>query len=186
MMVHSRGSSFLVVALAFLLVGAACGLDVIKTTQGWEGGMLPKASNLEELVVRVGLTAPAFSVDTLYHPFLSFFYYPYTEWNMESDFLVRHNKPVVVYKYGVIDRTGQITTAGKALPPSLENLASGPIPSISLLKICLCLLPPRCGVMKRLTKRPDSCTTFSSPMSVWIKKKTSASMSSFTCVPPLK
>jgi hypothetical protein len=111
MMVHSRGSSFLVVALAFLLVGAACGLDVIKTTQGWEGGMLPKASNLEELVVRVGLTAPAFSVDTLYHPFLSFFYYPYTEWNMESDFLVRHNKPVVVYKYGVIDRTGQITTA---------------------------------------------------------------------------
>jgi hypothetical protein len=107
---------FVVLILVVAVTTAARGLDVVKTRQ----------DGLEALVVRDGAVAPSFSVEAslvapawMPWPFLSSIFSPfarlYEEHAPQSHFLVRHQAPIEVTNFGVVDGLGQISRTGTPL-----------------------------------------------------------------------
>jgi hypothetical protein len=126
-----RALAMALVLVALYGLASTHGLDVAKSQQGWrpagEGstGQLLLEDSLEALVVRDGAVTASFSVESsllqamtfelpsmFNAPFLSLFPRLYVELAQQSHFLVRHDSPVEVVNFGVVDGVGQSSRSG--------------------------------------------------------------------------
>jgi hypothetical protein len=120
-----RALAMVVVLVALYGLTSTHGLDVAKSQQGWSPAGQLLEDSLEAFVVRDGAVTTSFSVESsllqamtfelpsmLYAPFLSLFPRLYVEHAQQSHFLVRHDSPVEVVNFGVVDGVGQISRSG--------------------------------------------------------------------------